>query len=183
MLDGAKEAKLIIDSRRPSSSEEEDIQLDNLDKKGLEKLLETFKNPEKDPRDKKKRHNPLEKFTQSVERNAILNDFRPKKSPKKKEYYNRWYIPVEHWTTEKLKAPTARKRDLMLKGKFSTYCYLWWRCWLLDDLYIFKNLHNYDRVEEKNPFEKARRRNEYEYRYEVVQDRLTQNPMAGIFKA
>lgn len=90
---------------------------DILDSRGLQKLLAEFTSPMRNNEiiEQKSRATNIDKDKERLAKNALLNDFRPKKTTKK-EYYNKWYVPVKHWSVEKISEAPVRKRDLMVKG-------------------------------------------------------------------
>lgn len=159
---------------------------ENLNDQNMHELLNEFRNfsRNKHNSDSKAQMNERDLHYQKEERqmrtrvNSLLNDFRPRNT-KKKEYYNKWYVPVKHWNVEKKKEPTKRELDLLLKGKIKVFKNI---TFALDDLYVHKNLHNYEYKSDKSPLKEKMKKEPHQFRFGVVQEKLAQSTVAARFK-
>ena len=91
----------------------------------MESIFNEFKNftslhkfGEKEVKERQLRMLSMKQRSKAV--NRILNDFRPtkEKNPNKKEFYNKWYIPVQYWNIEKHKEQNVREVENLKNGKF-----------------------------------------------------------------
>ena len=90
----------------------------------MQTIFNEFKNftamHQENEKEQKERQLRLEGMKQrSKGISELLNDFRPTKQKvvDKKEYYNRWYVPVRYWNVEKLKDANARQLEHLKRGR------------------------------------------------------------------
>jgi len=94
--------------------------------------------------------------------------------PKKKEYYNKWYIPLEYWKVAKEPNYKKTKYQELKKGMK--------RIWpmnnlILDNLFVYNSIHNYEKNKDYNPLGPKPFKGIQQIRHENAQLKLRKAPM------